>query len=412
MSKPSLQPIRGFRDIYPQDMAIQYYLFGTLKKVADLMGFEPYDGPLLEPISLYLNKSSEELINRQSYQVKTKDGETLIMRPEMTPSLARMVAARAAELTFPLRLFNLGLRYRYEAPQKGRLREFLQADYDILGSESILADAEIIVAAIQILLTFGAAQNDFRVYINSRRFMEGKLTDLGIKDKNIKEILTKIDRKDKSKQDLPKEVEELLDSKIKPEDNKYFQELFAILRNYGVDQYCEINLSVVRGLDYYTGLVFEVKKNQTEGRSTIIGGGRYDNLVSDLNPKLKVPGVGFAVSDVILREFIKEANLIPGDLKTKQTKCLVTVFSEDTVLDSIIILNDLREAGIASEVYLGIDVRLDKQLKYADRNNIPYVIIVGPEEIKKGTVVIKDLRTRTQEEISPQELIKFLVSNS
>lgn len=408
MGKPSLQPIRGFRDIYPQDMVIQYHLFGTLKKVANLMGFEPYDGPLLEPIELYLNKTSEELINRQSYQVKTKDGETLIMRPEMTPSLARMIAARAPELTFPLKLFNLGLRYRYEAPQKGRLREFIQADFDILGSESILADAEILVAAIQIMLTFGAVQNDFKVYINSRKFMEGKLGDLGIKEKNVREMLTKIDRRDKSKQDLPKEVEELLETKVKPEDNKYFQELFSILKNYGVDQYCEIDLSVVRGLDYYTGLVFEVKKNQTEGRSTIIGGGRYDNLVGDLNPKLKIAGVGFAVSDVILKEFITDNNLLPGDLKTKQTKCLVTVFSEDTVLDSIKILNDLRGTNIASEVYLGIDVRLDKQLKYADRNSIPYVLIVGPEEIKKGTVVIKDLRTRTQEEVSRDKVVSFL----
>jgi histidyl-tRNA synthetase len=314
------------------------------------MGFEPYDGPLLEPIELYLNKTSEELIKKQAYTLKDKNDQTLLLRPEMTPSMARMVAARANELVFPLKLFNLGLRYRYEAPQKGRGREFMQTDFDILGTNSFLADAEIINAAVQILLEFGATDKDFKVLVNSRRFMESKLLESGVNQKDLKQTLNIIDRVDKSTQNLPEKVNELIKSKIKPADDKYFNELFDALKKFGIDKYCQIDLAVVRGLDYYTGLVFEIKKENREGRATIVGGGRYDNLVSDFNPNLKIPGVGFAVSDVVILEFIKDIDKLPT-LKTKQTQVLVTIFGNETVGESITTLSELRKNKIAAEIY-------------------------------------------------------------
>ncbi len=414
----NLNPLKGFRDLYPKDKGVQDYIFQKLKDVAELFGYESYDGPVVEPVEIYLEKTSKELLERQTFQIKDKKGEVLILRPEMTPTLARMIANRAGELTFPMKLFNLGVRFRYEAPQKGRSREFWQADFDILGNDSLLSDVEILSSAINIFTSLGATENDFVVSINSRKFMQGKLTDLGFKDEEIKKILNVIDKKDKvdvkefSKmlKDLKikksEEVLRLLDEKVNPESNKYFEELFTLLKTYGLDKYCEVDTGVVRGLDYYTGMVFEIK-DKGEIKRTLLGGGRYDNLVSDYDRRYQIPGVGFAVSDVILEEFIKDNDLL-SEIVTKKTKVLVTVFNEELVIDSVNLLNELRKNNIPSEIYLGIDVKLDKQLKYADRNNIPYVVIIGPEEVKKSMVKVKNLRTKSQEEVARDKVVDFL----
>lgn len=421
MLKQSLQPIRGFRDLYPQDKALQNYVLEKLKGVALLCGFEEYDGPLLEPIELYLNKTSEELVKEQSYSLKDKNGQTLLLRPEMTPSLARMVAEKAGELIFPLRFFNIGLRYRYEAPQKGRSREFYQADFDILGSNSVLADAEILNAAVQILLSLGATEKDFTLCINSRQFMEKKLSDIGLKTDQIKALLGVIDKADKTdnktfeaffkKVGLPDSqitsIKRLIEKSVDPESDLYFAELFSLLKSFGIDTFCKINLNVVRGLDYYTGLVFEIKRAGEKGRSTIIGGGRYENLISTFNPKLQISGVGFAVSDVILLEFIKDIQKVPT-LNSKPTKCLITVFSNETVNESIRVLQELRASNISSELYPETDKKLDKQLKYADRNKISYAVIIGPEEVKKNIVKLKNMQNGEQKELSSKELIQEL----
>ncbi|QQG44022.1 MAG: histidine--tRNA ligase [Candidatus Roizmanbacteria bacterium] len=410
-----LQPVKGFRDLYPADKALQNYVFDKLKAVASLYGFENYDGPILEPIELYLGKSSKELVEEQTFKIKDKKDQTLVMRPEMTPSLARMIAQKANQLVFPLKLFNLGLRFRYEAPQKGREREFYQADFDILGTENILADAEILAAAVNIFLNLGATENDFVIYINSRTFVDRKLTELGIENK--KDIMSCIDRKDKISREAfleslkkaslnEKQIIDLvsfLESEIKPQDDEYFKKLFNILKRYGIDQYFKINKNTVRGLDYYTGLVFEAKDLSGKINRALLGGGRYDNLVSAYNPNIKVPGIGFATSDVILLEFIKIINKAP-QLNPCPTKYLVTIFSQETLNDSIQILNKLRKQNISAEIYPDTEKKLDKQLKYADRNNIPYAVIAGPEEIQKGIVKVKDMKTGEQKEINISDL--------
>ncbi len=416
----NLNPLRGFRDLYPKDKGVQDYISQKLRGVADLFGFESYDGPVVEPLEIYTAKTSEELINRQTFKVVGQKDEEMVLRPEMTPSLARMIANKAGELTFPMKLFNLGVRFRYEAPQKGRAREFYQADFDILGNDSLLSDVEILSVAINIFLSLGGTEKDFIVGVNSRKFIQGKLNDLGFEEKQIKEVLSAIDKRDKvEKKDFDKmlkdsnltekqikSVNDLLDKKVNPEDNKYFEELFALLKMYGLDKYCEIDMSVVRGLDYYTGLVFEIKDKGGMTR-TLLGGGRYDNLVSDYDKRYQIPGVGFAVSDVMLEEFVKDRDLLP-EIITKKTRVLVTVFNEELVIDSVNLLRDFRKNNIPSEIYLGIGVKLDKQLKYADRNQIPYAVIIGPEEVKKGVVKVKDLRSQSQEEVSKDKVVEFL----
>lgn len=405
----SFQPLRGFRDLFPQDKASQTFVFETLRNVAKLFGYEEYDGPVVEPLDLYTGKTSKDLLERQTFQVRGKEkDENWILRPEMTPTLARMIANKAGELTFPLRLFNLGLRYRYEAPQKGRLREFYQADFDILGSADVLADAEIIVTAVSILIALGFSKDDFEVQVNSRSFMQRKLADLGVDKNKIQETLIEIDKMDKKEGDIENEVIEFVRSKINPTDDSYFKALFSTLSTYGLEKLCTINLSVVRGLDYYTGLVFEIKKKGEQGRTTLIGGGRYDNLIADFNPNARISGVGFALSDVVLLEFLKDKNLLP-EQKTKSTKVLVTVFSEETVGSSIEAVSLLRGENIAAELYPSTGKKLDKQLKYADRSNIPYVLIIGPEEMKKNTYKLKNLQTQEQKEVSRKQLLKEIV---
>ena len=420
-----LNPLKGFRDLYPQDKGVQSFVFEKINEVARLLGYEAYDGPIVEPVGLYENKTSKELLERQTFQIKNKKGETLVLRPEMTPSLARMVANKAGELVFPLKLFNIGARFRYEAPQKGRTREFYQADFDILGTNSIVSDAESIFTIVSIFRALGATEKDFVVYINSRIEMEKYLMDLGFKKEQFKFLLNAIDKQDKLKNedfiDLLLDIEKnkaKVDALIKflytkrNEKSPYFLKLFNLLDSYGVSKYCQINYNITRGLDYYTGVVFEVREkgeDELELKRALLGGGRYDNLVSDLNKKLNIPGVGFALSDVVLIEFLENKNLLPKDV-LKPVSCLITVFDSETLSKSIEIASFLRNKGIACELYQDEQTKLDKQLKYADKKNIPFVLIAGPSEIKINKVKLKNMKTGEQKDLIKEDLLKLLSS--
>ncbi len=416
--KINLQPIKGFRDLYPTDKAIQNFIFEKLKNVANLFGFENYDGPLLESLELYLNKTSKELVEKQTFLVKDKNEKTFVMRPEMTPSLARIVAAKEQTQIYPLKLFNLGLRFRYEAPQKGREREFYQGDFDILGEKNILQDAEILTTAVSIFKNFGATEKDFVLYINSREFIQQKLEEIKISKNIQKEIISIIDKKDKIKpeifeklildQGVSREIFEKLIKLLKTDFSKeaYFEELFKLLRFFGVEKYIKINPNIVRGLDYYTGLVFEVKEIGSMNRS-LLGGGRYDNLLETTGASKKIPGIGFATSDVVIWEFLKDKNLIP-DLLSKKTKFLITVFNTDTLEDSIKLATFFRKNNISCEVFLNPEKKIDKQIKYADKNKIPFVVILGPEEIKKRIIKVKNMKNGEQKEVSIDNLTTSL----
>lgn len=404
----SHQSLKGFRDLYPQDKALQNFVFDKFREIANLFGYEEYDGPVVEPMDLYAGKTSKELLERQTFQVKgPEEKDEWILRPEMTPTLARMIAAKANELVFPLRLFNLGLRFRYEAPQKGRGREFYQADYDILGGDELLADVEMLATAVSILKLLGFSKDDFQVAINSRKFLEGRLLAVNVPKNSFPKILNQIDRLDKNDTTLDESIQKLVNETVGPSDNPYFEKLFILLDQYNIADLCSIDLKVVRGLDYYTGLVFEVKKKAETGRITLIGGGRYDNLIADYNPNAKISGVGFAVSDIVLLEYLKDKKIFP-DIKSKKTKVLVTVFDESTLKNSINAVSQLRSVNIAAELYPSADKKLDKQLKYADRVGIPYVIIIGPEEIKKNVYKVKQMKSQEQKTVTKEELIKLL----
>jgi len=391
----NVNPLKGFRDLYPNEKGVQSYIFEKIQNIANLLGFEAYDGPVVEPMDLYTNKTSKELLNRQTFQIQDKKGSILILRPEITPTLARMIAKKANELIFPIRLYNIGVRFRYEAPQKGRAREFFQADFDILGSNNILADAEIIYAAISIMESFGAKNNDFILYINSRDFMEQEFIKLGIPKNKIPDLLSIIDKKEKIDEKLFNSlllelkidqktiasIVRIIETDVNPNSFEYFKKLFSILKLMNIDKYCKINPSVVRGLNYYTGFVFEIFDKGNVKRS-LLGGGRYNNLINQYNSKLNISGVGFALSDVVIQEFLQDKKLLPTNLN-KKSKFLITIFNSDTINESVELSNLLRKNNISCEIYLDEEKSLEKQLKYADKKNIPYVLIVGPDEIKK-----------------------------
>ena len=413
-----LQPLKGFRQLYPSEKVIQSFVLQKAREIAKLYGFEEYDGPMLEPIELYLNKSSRELVEEQSFKVIDKNDKTYLMRPEMTPTLARMIAAKENSLTLPVRFSNIGLRYRYEAPQKGRDREFYQMDFDIIGSNSTIADAEIISIAVSLLKSCGATEKDFVLYINSRETLTKTLIEFGIAEKNIKKVISIIDKRDKVEkpvfvkmlQDASlssgqiASINNLLDNPIEYE--KSFAEILKLIDSYGISEFVKVNPAIVRGLDYYTGIVFEAKSKGPLGRS-LLGGGRYDNLVSGYGAKQKLGGVGFATSDSILIAFLGDSNLLP-ELNSVPSQVFVSIFDESTLDNSLRLARKLRENNIPTEVYPEVGVKLDKQFKYASTKQIPFVAIIGPDEAKNGTVTVKNMNDRTQEKLSIAELIEKL----
>lgn len=417
MKKANLQPLKGFRDFYPEQMRFRNFLFGQMRQVSQLFGYEEYEGPTLEPIDIYTAKTDEELVKNKTFTLKDKNGNLLAMRPELTPTLARMVAAKQNELNFPLRWFSIGPRWRYEQPQKGRQREFWQWDLDLIGEDSLKADIEVINIAAELLKSLGLTSSQVVIKINNRRFLEKELEKAGLKEEKIKLVYKIIDKKDKMKVD---EWEKYLDENVNQEtaekiksilskkdfgDFPELVELFAELKKTEVADYFEFDPTIVRGLDYYTGTVFEVRDVDGEFR-TIIGGGRYDNLVSLFGGE-KIAGVGFAAGDAVLEEVLKKFGLYP-DLKENK-KVLVTVFDETLMEKSAEISQKLRANGIANELYLTPD-KLDKQIKYADKKGIRYVIILGPDEIKKEEVTIKDLSTGRQSSIALNKINEFFSS--
>lgn len=409
-----LQPLKGFRDYYPADFALTKYIFSKFQETTISYGFEQYDGPIVEPFDLYANKSSDELLNEQAFNLTDRDGRKLLLRPEMTPSLARMVAARAMELPYPIRWTNIGLRFRYEAPQKGRSREFYQMDCDILGSDSQIADIEILSLIVSFFKNLGATNQEFEVRINSRSILSKALTDCIQSPVDIKQVIQAIDRKEKvSNEAFEKNLASLglstseittVTNLLEDSDaySEFFKDFLALLPEE-TRECIVVDPCIARGFDYYTGLVFEAKAKKGLSRS-IMGGGRYDNLVEKYNAKQHVAGVGFAISNVVIEEFLKENDLLPT-LASVPTQVLVTIFDGKTISNSLAIGEQLRNRGIACEVYPYDETQLKKQFEYADKKGIPYVAIIGPDEVREGKVTLKDLAKRTQESLTIEQLL-------
>jgi histidyl-tRNA synthetase len=408
MNKSYLQPLRGFRDFYPKDMAFQNWFYKNLKELSESYGYQEYEGPTLEPLSLYAAKSGEELVKKQAFVFKDKSETLVALIPEMTPTLARMVAEKENILTFPIKWFTYGRRFRYEAPQKGRGREFFQWDIDILGVKNPEADAEIITIAAKFYEKLGLTPEEVKIRINDRSLFSENLLKAGVSQEKIGNVFRIIDKKYKiddkafinllenekiSTPSINKILEILSDLNLFKQSQNLVT-IFDLLSKTGVEKYVVYSPYVVRGLNYYTGTVFEGWDLSGKFRS-IWGGGRYDNLTAEVGSKQKIPGVGFAMGDMVMEEILKSYNKLP-ELSVNKTKVLVTIFSSDLQPNSLSLSLSLRSQEIATEIYPDRNVKLDKQLKYADKKDIPWVIIVGPEEVKNNNLVLKNMKTKEQ----------------
>jgi len=414
MAKLKFTKVKGTRDFYPEEMAFRNWLFGKMREVSKRFGYEEYEGPILEPLELYAAKSGEELVKKQTFSLKDRGGRTLALRPEMTPTLARMVAQKQEELPKPIRWFSIGPRFRYEKPQKGRLREFYQWDVDLIGDKTPEADAEVIAVACEFFKTLDLSPEQIRIKVNDRRLMEQKLDLIGIRKKKILEVFSAIDKKDKMEisewekwlseiglTDLQvKDLKGILKDKDFARESENLTRIFSTLNDMGVANYVEFDPRIVRGLDYYTGTVFEARDKDGEFRA-ILGGGRYDSLVEIVGGQ-PLPAVGFAAGDVVIEEVLRKYKKIPKE--PSQAKYLVTTFNPSLSRTSISLATQVRNLGGMVELYTNPTTKLDKQLKYANQKGIPNVFIVGPKEDAKGTVTLRDMETGKEETFSRKEL--------
>ena len=415
----------GFRDFYPEDLSLRNHIFATWRNVARRYGFEEYDGPPLEALDLYTRKSGEE-IEQQLYSFRDKGDRDVALRPEMTPTLARMVAARGQALKKPIRWFSMPQLFRYERQQRGRLKEHFQLNMDIIGETSALADAELIAAAIDIMRAFGFGPGDFKVRISDRRVLRTLLLGYDIREDSLLQAFAMLDKTGRDEEwvtwqlggaytgsgqtsrPIPRQsligleaVSELLNSlpggaqAIEP-----LRETVATLTTMGLGDFVEVDLTIVRGLAYYTGIVFELFDTQHKLRA-IAGGGRYDRLLKAAGgPDL--PALGFGMGDVVLSELLKERGVAPR-ASIELGAFLIAVGGDDMpwVLK---LAHAMRDRGIAVEYGLR-HTGVRKQLELAAARGAPRAVIIGPEERQAGLAVVRDLNAGTEAKVPLDKLL-------
>ena len=426
--KLSTQPYKGTRDFYPNEMKLRNWFFGKIRETLELCAFDEYNGPMLESLELYAAKSGDELAREQTYNFTDRGGRDLAIRPEMTPSVARMVAAKMGELNYPLKWFSIPNMYRYERPQRGRLREFWQLNVDIFGCDTYEADLDVIQSAIAVLRAYGADETMFRVHINNRRFFNDVIAAIcGTDADGAKKVSKVVDRKNKiPREAYVKDMNELGlgDEQIEKIDALYTMgvkeatalcpesvgsqeliSLFEALEKTGLAKYCMFDFGIIRGLDYYTGTVFEVFDEAPENNRAMFGGGRYDNLVGLFVKNAKISGVGYGMGDVTLENFLVTHNLVP-DLYGEECRVLVTRFDDVPYEAYIALVDELRAAGVVSTVYLGTK-KFGKQIDFAVKDKYSHVVIMGGDELAGGVVKIKNLYTREETTVERTKLGEY-----
>jgi histidyl-tRNA synthetase len=424
------QPYRGARDFYPEDMRIQKYIFKTWRDVCERFGYEEYITPMLEPTEIYLAKSSEEIVREQTYTFNDRGNRSVTIRPEMTPSLARMVAGRRQELGYPARLYSIANYMRYERTQRGRLREFWQLNADIFGVEGIAAEHECISLADQILQAFGAKRSMYEIRINSRKFINYMLTEyLGFSDVETLTLVRLIDKIDKMSR---AEFEALAEAGVGPgkrEDGSVAKlmdilnskdpsdlpkdlassdtldglgELMTMLEADGVTN-AKFDIKLMRGFDYYTDIVFEAFDTHPENNRAMFGGGRYDGLVANFGVE-PVPTFGFAPGDISTQLFLESHELLPKLVSETELYIVLAGVEYRQVLR---LITDLRKEG----VNVAVDVsgkKIGTQIKTAEKKNVVNIIVVGEDELKKNRFKLKNIVTGKEEELAFERLVVTL----
>lgn len=425
-----IPPVKGTRDFYPSEMAVRNWIIDGWKKVSVRNGFEEYDGPIFEYLKMFQIKSGDEIVE-QLFSLQDRGGRDLALRPEITPTLARMVNQRINSLPKPIKWFSVPRLFRAERPQKGRLREFFQWNIDIIGEDSVLADAEVIFTTVDYLREIGLTQRDIRVKISNRRLLSSSLKNIGIPEKNLGPLYTLLDKFRK----LPKDTFENALFELVPDSGKAvkimdflalstfvdlteivgtteeikdsIQELAYLkdlLEQMGVWHYCDFDPGIIRGLAYYTGVVFEVHEFSQELRA-ICGGGRYDNLLHDFGGP-KIPATGMGMGDCVLEILLNEKGLLEKQLTKQKLFCFVAFADESCKDKAIQVAMKIRSKGFAANFSYKA-AKLSKQLKQASEQNTEKCIIIG-DEFKDNKLVVKDMVSGQQELVDYDEFLSNL----
>jgi histidyl-tRNA synthetase len=427
MSSLSTNPYKGTRDYYPDDKRVQNYIFGVWAKMSKRFGYEEYAAPLLEPLEVYTAKSGQELAGEQTYRFIDRGDREVVIRPEMTPSISRMVAARRQEMAYPARLFSIANFMRYERPQRGREREFWQLNVDMFGGEGIQADAEIIGLGFEMMKAFGATAEMYEIKLNSRKVIDAMMHDYLALDPIQAPLMVKLfDRKHKisneafrdqaieifgvesAKEGLGKIAQLLLAKGIDSLPNEIAQNeavaelgaLFGELKHRGVSN-AVFDITLMRGFDYYTGTVFEFFDVHPDNNRAMFGGGRYDGLVGLFGAE-PLTAVGMAPGLSMTELFLESHGLLPKLAST--TEVYVAVLGQSSLDAAGALAAKLREEGVNTELdFTGR--KIDRQIKTAVKKHIPYVLFVGEDEVKHEKYNLKDTQSGQEESLSFERLV-------
>lgn len=418
--------VKGTRDFYPPQMAVRNFIIDGWKAASRRSGFEEYDGPIFEHLMMYELKSGQE-IAEQLFSLTDRGGRQLAIRPEMTPTLARMVNQQIHSLPRPIKWFSVPRLCRAERPQKGRLREFFQWNLDIIGAEDVLADAEVIFCAIDYLRSVGLTANDIAVRISSRRMLGALLEEAGVAAEQLPSVYAVLDKKAK----VPQETYEAMLKEILPDEKvrdrvlhlmncrsleeveskaaltgesrealEELRRLFSLLEVMSIGEFAQFDIGVVRGLAYYTGVVFEIYDRGASLRA-LCGGGRYDNLLRDFGgPPLTATGMG--MGDCVLEILLREKGLLKEeDLPTRKLDYYVVFAAPELAEEAIRLTAQIRLAGFSCDFsYKG--GTLGRQLKQADQAGAAKAVILG-EEYASGKLIVKEMKTGRQQILDRQE---------
>lgn len=422
--KLSTESYKGVRDFYPEDMAIQRYIFDTWSQAAESFGFERYDASVLEPADLYRSKTSEEIVNEQTYTFVDRGEREVTLRPEMTPTVARMVAGKRRELTFPVRWYSIPNLFRYERMQKGRLREHWQLNCDIFGADHFSADVELISLAHHMLTSFGAETDMFEVRLNNRKLWDAVLDSWNISADDKPLVTRLVDRKNKMDfkefkaeaekikslaphitpfiQALKIESLEALPSELHETDGFVeVQQVISGLKVLGITN-IRFDLTLARGFDYYTGTIFEIFDTSGENNRSLLGGGRYDNLTGLFGGD-SISGIGFGMGDVTMRDFLTTHELLTSDITAPTLMVIPT--SLELNIDGQKIAQAFRKDGVSVAVDIS-SKKIGKKISDASDAFVSYVLIVGDDEIKSKHYTLKNLTQKTEVSGTLSELVK------
>ncbi|MET1032969.1 MAG: histidine--tRNA ligase [Candidatus Saccharimonadales bacterium] len=426
----STQPYKGARDFYPEDKRLQKYMFSTIRKVVEQYGYEEYDAPILEPLDLYLAKTGEEIVNEQTYTFEDRGGRRVAIRPEMTPTVSRMVAGKRQELGYPLRWYSIPNLWRYERPQRGRLREHWQLNVDIFGQQDMFAEMELIQISDAILKRFGATHDMYSIRVNSRKLMDFIMRDYlkldNVQTHTVSKLIDRINKMPAA--EFEAEVDALFTPtqrdegssnkllgllKIKklshlPEvirDHESAQELKKLIDTLEDARVTNVvfDITIMRGFDYYTGIVFELFDHHQENNRSMMGGGRYDGLVGLFGVE-PVPTVGFGWGDVTLQNFLEGHDLMPN---LRPETDVYVILIGDVYAKAQRVIEDLREMGANVAVDL-TGRKPDKQIKSAVKKGIHYAMFIGEKEIADEQYVVRNLLTAVEERHSASRIVSIV----